>query len=194
MPFPAPSATIETIGTKETTGTPVKHDFYDLDNLISDLNTPKEQILPSRPQLAPGQNNLGGSPQTEYIDSPEVEPIPADIAALSGKAIAGTIDTVLSTGLSLYAQAPSAEKYEASDKQIEKLNQAWGAVAQKYNYKVEDSPWFNVVLLMVAVYFPIWKTAQADHRFAEMDTRIKENELKAKEIEARIKTIELHSS
>ena len=192
IPLPT-TETIGTTGTIETSGNraPVKHDFYDLDNLISDLNTPKEVIQRTPAHPAPGQTDFSGSQQNEYIDSPEVEPIPADIAALSGKAIAGTIDTVLSTGLSLYAQAPSAEKYEASDKQIEKLNQAWGAVAQKYNYKVEDSPWFNVILLMVAVYFPIWKEAQKDHRFAEMDNRMKENELKAKEMEARIKTMEL---
>jgi len=169
---------------------PVKHDLYNLDNLISDLNTPKEQIQQSRPQM-PGQSMLSGSERNEYIDSPAVEPIPAEIAALSGKCIAGTIDTVLSTGLSLYAQASSAEKYEASEKQIEKLNQAWGAVAQKYNYKVEDSPWFNVILLMGAVYFPIWKEAQKDHRFAEMETRIKDNEIKSKEMEARIKAMEV---
>jgi len=190
MPFP--TAAIETTEAPESSGTraPVKHDLYNLDTLISDLNTPKEQI--QRAQPAPGQS--AGSTETDYIDSPPVEPIPAEIAALSGKAIAGTIDTVLSTGLSLYAQASSAAKYEASEKQIEKLNQAWGAVAQRYNYKVEDSPWFNVILLMVAVYFPIWKEAQKDHRFAEMENRLKENELKAKEMEARIKTIESNTA
>ena len=170
---------------------PVKHDLYNLDNLISDLNTPKEQILPSPRVAAPGQTIFAGSPANEMIDSPSVEPIPAEIAALSGKAIAGTIDTVLSTGFSLYAQAPSADKYEASEKQIEKLNQAWGAVAQKYNYKVEDSPWFNVLLLNAAVYFPIYREAQKDHRFAEMNDRIRENEVKAKEMEARIKAMEV---
>ena len=168
---------------------PVKHDLYDLDNLISDLNTPKEQIQTSR-TVAPGQSAFGASPANELIDSPEVEPIPADVAALSGKAIAGTIDTVLSTGLSLYAKGGTAEKYEASDKQMEKLNQAWSAVAQRYNYKVEDSPWFNVILLMVAVYFPIWRMAADDKRFAEVNERIKETELKAKEMEARLSTIE----
>lgn len=186
--LPIPEKEID-VRAKDLSPRPIKTDLYNLDSLISDLNTPKEQIQTSR-QIVPGQNNQGGSARNEFIDSPEIEPIPAEIAALSGKAIAGTIDTVLSTGLSLYAQAPSAEKYEASEKQIEKLNQAWGAVAQKYNYKVEDSPWFNVILLMVAVYFPIWKEAQKDHRFAEMETRIKENEMKTKEMEARINKIE----
>jgi hypothetical protein len=182
-----PITTTETEGS--TDRQPVKHDLYDLDNLISDLNTPKEQIQQSRPQMA-GQSALPGSERNEYIDSPVVEPIPAEIAALSGKAIAGTIDTVLSTGLSLYAKGGTAEKYEASPKQIEKLNQAWGAVAQKYNYKVEDSPWFNVILLMVAVYFPIWRIAQDDKRFAEMNDRIKEMEVKQRETAARLDTIE----
>jgi len=169
---------------------PVKRDFYDLDNLILDLNTPKEQIQSSR-QVSPGQNNNGGSIQNDLIESPEIEPIPADIAALSGKAIAGTIDTVLSTGLSLYAKGQTAEKYEASPKQMDKLNQAWGAVSQKYNYQVADSPWLNLILLMVAVYFPICKMAAEDHRFAELNERVKETELRAKESEIRAKEMDI---
>jgi hypothetical protein len=167
---------------------PVKHDLYNLDSLISDLNTPKEQIQRTAPGSAHGQT-MPGSSSDEYLDSPTVEPIPAEIAALSGKMIAGTIDTGLSTVFSLYAQSP-VEKYEATDKQMDKLTQAWGAVAQKYNYRVEDSPWFNVLFLMVAVYFPIYKEAQKDHRFAEMANRIKETELKNQEIEARVKAME----
>jgi len=202
MPFPAPSPTIETTEILEPSGSraPVKHDLYNLDSLISDLNTPKEQIQTSRQVLTPGENPFGGSLQNEFIDSPSVEPIPAEIAALSGKAIAGTIDTVLSTGLSLYAKGQTAEKYEASPKQMDKLNQAWGAVAQKYNYQVADSPWLNLILLMVAVYFPIWRMAAEDHRFAEVNERIKEtelknkeNELKAKEMDARLRIVETKS-
>ena len=192
MPLPLPPETT-------TERLPVKHDLYDLDNLISDLNTPKELIQTSRP-IAPGQSAFAGSTEPEYIDSPSVEPIPAEIAALSGKAIAGTIDTVLSTGLSLYAKGQTAEKYEASPKQMDKLNQAWGAVAQKYNYQVADSPWLNLILLMVAVYFPIWRIAAEDHRFAEVNERIKEtelknkeNELKAKEMDARLRIVETKS-
>jgi len=184
--LPLPTNTETEIATERA---PVKHDLYNLDSLISDLNTPKEQIQTSR-STVPGQSAFAGSTEPEYIDSPSVEPIPAEIAALSGKAIAGTIDTVLSTGLSLYAKGQTAEKYEASPKQMDKLNQAWGAVAQKYNYKVEDSPWFNVILLMVAVYFPIWRMASEDKRFAEMNERIKETELKTREMEARLKTVE----
>lgn len=168
---------------------PVNRDFNNLDSLIEELNTPKEQIIPSRPNVPGDPNqNLGAGSHNDFFDTP-IEPIPAEIAALSGKTIAGTIDTVVSTGFSLYSGA-SPEKYEASDKQIEKLTLAWAAIAQKYNYKVEDSPWFNVILLNAAIYFPTWKEAQKDHRFAEIENRIKENELKAKEMEVRLKVME----
>ena len=102
---PAPEVTTER--------QPIKRDFYDLDNLIKDLNTPKEQIQQSRPaQIGqPGQApQFGTGIGDQLIDSPEIEPIPADVALLSGKAIAGTIDTVVATGLSLYAKAASPEK------------------------------------------------------------------------------------
>lgn len=168
----------------ETSREPIHCDLNDLDSLIRELNTPKEVInngahtSPGAGINSPGENQIEG-------ETP-LEPIPAEIAALSGKIIAGTIDTALSTGFSIYAKAPTAEKYEATDKQIEKLNQAWQAVSQKYNYKIEDSPWFNVILLTVAVYFPIWKEAQKDHRFAEMDERLVSLQQQVKENEARL--------
>ena len=187
--LPIPEKEID-VRAKDISPQPVKTDLYNLDSLISDLNTPKEQIQTSRP-IAPGQSAFNGSPESEYIDSPEVEKIPAEIAALSGKAIAGTIDTALSTGLSLYAKNNTPEKYEASDKQIEKLNQAWAAVAQRYNYKVEDSPWFNLIALNLGVYFPVWREAQKDHRFAVQDERMREMDFRVKETEAKLKAMEV---
>lgn len=168
---------------------PVKRDFNDLDSLINELNTPKESIQPSRP-AGSALNTVAGSTDNEIIDLEQPEPIPAEIAALSGKVIASTIDTALSTGLSLYAKGGTAEKYEASDKQMENLKLAWSAVAQKYNYRVEDSPWFNVILLNVAVYFPTFKEAQKDRRFAEVDEAMKEMNERLKLAEAKLKAAE----
>jgi len=168
----------------ETSREPIHRDLNDLDSLIRELNTPKEIINSGKPDTPGAGNNYPG--ETNDESGSDLEPIPAEIAALSGKVIAGTIDTALSTGFSIYAKAPNAEKFEATDKQIEKLNQAWQAVAQKYNYRIEDSPWFNVMLLTVAVYFPIWKEAQKDHRFAEMDERLVLLQQQVKENEARL--------
>lgn len=162
----------------QTERVPVKRDFNDLDSLINELGTPKENILPSSP-VGTALNPDGGS--DFYSDAPALEPIPAEVAAMSGKVIASTIDTALSTGFSLMAKSNTAEKYEATDKQMDKLRDAWTAVAQKYNYKVEDSPWFHVILLNVAVYFPQFKEAQKDRRFAELE---EQNRLRDARIEA----------
>jgi len=157
----------------------VNRNFTDLDGLIEELNQPKEEIK-STPQFTqdsgglPGGESVDGEPTVDYTEENYSEPITNDVAAMSGKMIASTIDTTLGTGFSLYAKNTDTEKYQAKEKQIEQLNDAWTAVAQKYDYRVEDSPWFNVILLTVAVYLPIWQEAKKDRRFAEMDEKIEE--------------------
>lgn len=168
----------------------IKRDFYDLDSLLSELNTPKEVINNTRPAASPGNTfSSSGGTSPELVEGEgegQSEKLAPEIAALSGRAIAGTIDTVLSTGFSLYAKATNAEKFEATDKQMQKLSEAWAAVSAKYNYRVEDSPWFHIIALNAAIYIPKFNEAQNDRRFAEMDERFKEMEQKIKENEARI--------
>ncbi len=165
----------------------------DWDSFISELNQPKEEIKSSPQFQQPADENMagdeysgGGLPGSDYSGGEQIEdefkePINSDMAAMSGKMIAGTIDTTLGTGFSLYAKSTETDKYQAKEKQIEQLNNAWTAVAQKYDYKIEDSPWFNVILLTIAVYLPIWQEAKKDRRFAEMDEKIEEMR---KEVEA----------
>lgn len=150
----------------------------DLDSLLSQLNEPKEQIFSSQ-NPPPTQQHPGMEPVAQnlnnYQGDPEpVETLSPEVAALSGKTIAGTIDTVFGTGCSLYAKNKEPEKYQATPRQFEQLQNAWAAVAIKYGYKVEDSPWLNVGLLTTAVYLPKWQEAKNDRRFAEMDDKIDE--------------------
>jgi hypothetical protein len=153
----------------ETGREAIKRDFYNLDELIGELNVPKEEI-----------NNIktGATAATSDILSDEpsstnnTETIAPEVAALSGKMIAGTIDTAFSTGCAIWAKTPKVEKYEATEKQMSKLEAAWAAVAKKYNYDVSDSPWFNLIALNAGVYYPLFKEAQKDHRFAEVNERL----------------------
>lgn len=188
LPTP-PTTTEETTGRKA-----VNRDFNNLDSLIEELNQPKEVIQNSQPK-PPGGGDPGGYaepyPGGDYDGEPtDLEPMPEEVANLSGKMIAGTIDTSLSTAMGLYAHNSETEKYAASDKQIDKLNDAWAAVAKKYNYKIEDSPWFNVIALTAGTYIPKFQDAKNDRRFAEMDTRLKEMQKLIQENEARLNTVE----
>lgn len=162
--------------------------FYDVDALLTELNAPKEQINNSQPgqQQQPGSQQPGESFNDEHI---ETDPISPEIAALTGRTIAGTIDTVLGTGCSLYAKNSQPEKYQATDKQLDQLNTAWAAVAAKYNYKIEDSPWFNVGLLSVAVYLPKVQDAKKDRRFAEIEEKIQFQQQQLNELEKKVKVM-----
>jgi hypothetical protein len=179
---------------KTTNREAVKRDFNDLDSLIQELNTPKEEIFKNQVN-----NSVAGTQQAPEAgisipgatgEPADTETISDDVAALSGKTIAGTIDTVFSTGCSLYAKQPDSTKYEANAKQQDQLNNAWAAVAKKYGYKVEDSPWFNVALLSTAVYLPKLQEAKKDRRFAEMDEKIEALQKQINEKEARLTVVE----
>ena len=162
-------------GSTTNTREPVKRDFYDMDSLLQELAVPKEQIQRNIPGSQPGSSTGTAEPAQPgarmYIDDPAGEPIEQEkmspeVAALSGKMIANTIDLSVGTGLSLYAKNSTPEKYQATEKQLTALQQAWAAVAAKYNYKVEDSPWFNALIQTGAVYIPHFQEAKNDRRFA----------------------------
>lgn len=170
-----------------------------LDSLLQELAVPKEEINNHRPgQQAPGNAatpNPGTAPEPgfygpEGYDAEPAETMPEEVAQLSGKTIANTIDQAAGTGFSLYAKSKEPEKYQATEKQLQNLENAWAAVAKKYNYRVEDSPWFNVIILTVAVYLPYFQAAKADRRFAEMDERLKEQQRQIQANEARLKQLE----
>lgn len=175
---------------------PVKRNFNDYDSLIAELNAPKEQIINTPP---PGSAPVPGAPPAERsIFSPGeslAEPITPEAAARSGARIAKTFDKVFSFGASLYAKSDNRKAYEAGQGEIEDLSDAWSDVAMKYSFKIEDSPWFNLILLMLAVYTPIVMKARTDHRFAVLSEQMEENRRRQEEenqaIRERIEKIEL---
>ncbi len=158
----------------ESNRTAVNRDFYNLDTLIGDLAVEKEEIRATPP---PHSQHSAVSPEESHsatLQENKAEVIAPEIAALSGKAIANSIDAVLSTGFSLYAKAKDPDKFEASEKQMQKLSEAWAAVAKHYNYSVDDSPWMHVIALNAGIYIPKFNEAKNDRRFAEMDEKFKE--------------------
>lgn len=171
---------------KESPREPIKRDFYDMDSLLAELSVPKEQIQRNTPGPGSTSSATGGaSPQpgqssgriytADQVGEPvEPEPMTPEVAAMSGKMIANTIDTAVGTGLSLYAKNTNPEKYQATDKQLSNLERAWAAVAAKYNYHVEDSPWFNALIQTGAVYIPHFQEAKNDRRFAQVNEQMEE--------------------
>lgn len=154
-------------------------DLNDLDSLLQELSVPKEQIQRNTPTPGGGSPEPGQPSGIMYIDGPEGEQtehekMSPEVAAMSGKMIANTIDTAVGTGLSLYAKGTNPEKYQASDKQLSNLERAWAAVAAKYNYHVEDSPWFNALIQTGAVYIPHFQEAKNDRRFAQVNEALEE--------------------
>jgi len=169
---------------------PIKRDFNDYDSLIAELNTPKEQITSSPSVVQGGQNPATGLSTLENgIDEPVIE-ISPEAAAMSGEMVANTVDTVLSLGIQIYAKSDQRELYEAKPKEIKNLSNAWAAVASKMNFSIQDSPWFNLILLMVAVYAPIFMRAKGDRRDAilreEMADMQRKQELRNLELKAEI--------
>lgn len=172
---------------------PIKRDFNNLDELLGELNQPKEQIQNTQAAQPTQPGNQINQPGSDLFTSSEKEPISAEVAALSGKTIANTIDTVFGTGMSLYAKNTTPEKYQASEKQMSVLEKSWAAVSQKYGYQLEDSPIFNAGLNTIAIYFPHFQEAKNDRRFALLDEKYELIKKRNDEMEARLKVVEKQS-
>lgn len=169
---------------------PIKRDFNDYDSLIAELNTPKEQITSSPNQVPAGQGPVPGLSVAENgIDQPIIE-ISAEAAAMTGGVIAGTVDTVLALGASIYAKADDQDPYKAKHDELQQLKIAWAAVAKKLNYSIEDSPYLNLLILNTAVYLPVMLRAKSDRESAilrqEMADMQRKQELRNLELKAEI--------
>lgn len=142
-----------------------------IDELLGELAIPREEIKRTAPGDMPGGNAPTGSDLS--FENEPADAMPDEVAQLSGKTIANTVDTTFGTGFSLYAKNTTPEKYQANEKQMANLENAWTAVAKNMNWRVEDSPWFNVIILTIAVYLPHFQEAKTDRRFAEHEERLK---------------------
>lgn len=161
-----------------------------LDNLIGELSTPKEQILktPSAAQgiPAPGQPFQGqpGNPEDQFAEPGE--PISPESARKSGERIAKMFDQGFSFGAMLYAKGESPQPYKADEQDLKDLSDVWADVAAKHSWKIEDSPWLNVLILVIAVYYPKFMKAGNDRRFSQVNQEIEEMKIRQAEDRARI--------
>lgn len=139
----------------------------DLDGLIGELNQPKEQIFgtqpgPSAEGTAPGPG-LMDTPGPGFDDYQEETPaITDEEAARTGERIATTINTVLGFGASIFAKSDDRKDYEADSVDVGQLSKCWADVAKKHSFKIENSPWINLIILMAVIYAPIFIRAKND--------------------------------
>lgn len=141
---------------------------FGLGDLKQELHRPKQSIKNSSPVNEP-QKMFSQSTVEELENENLTDPVNSEIAKMSGKAIAGTVDNVVGAGLTVYAKTSDPKKYQASPEQMEQLATAWEAVAVKTGYNLQENPWLNVGLLNVAVYAPKLQDAKADRLNARMD-------------------------
>lgn len=165
-----------------------------LDNLIGELSTPKEQILktpqPGRVIPLPGQEPapFQGNPEDQVTEPGE--PISPESARKSGERIAKMFDQGFSFGAMLYAKGESPQPYKADEQDLKDLSDVWADVAAKHSWKIEDSPWLNVLILVIAVYYPKFMKAGNDRRFAQVNHEIEEMKIRQAEDRARINEME----
>lgn len=143
----------------------------DIDSLINDLNQPKEVIL----STAPGEVTAGpgdGFGPGESLDGPASTITPEE-AARTGQRIAATLNTVLGFGASMFAKSEERKDYEADSVDVQQLSKCWSDVAMKHSFKIEDSPWLNLIILMAVIYAPIFIRAKNDRLEALLREELK---------------------
>jgi len=169
---------------------PDRMNVSDLDSLIGEMNTPKEVILNTP---APGSHDVTTGPGYEDL-APSfngLEPLPPTItpeeAARTGQRIAEMVNTGLGFGAQMYAKGDDRKDYEADKTDVQQLSRCWADVAMKYSFKVEDSPWVNLILMMAVIYFPIFMKAKADRAVAIFREEMAEAARRQEAVNAKIR-------
>ncbi len=170
-PAPATAAPEPKQGTFEAIVKP-----KDLDSLLSELNTPKQDFTPKEPEApTPGSDTPEAFAAGFFDDDEPTGPaIDPTIARRSGRYIAKTVDT----GIGFLAATISKtkgdlKKYQATPSELNDLEEAFADVAQEYNWNIP--PYMNIILIMMVIYLPKFKTAFSD-RIDNLNERVEKIE------------------
>jgi len=148
-------------------GQPQEGDFMNLDQLINQLNTDKQDYMPKPDAAQPFDNSIYDDPDYP-AGNDEIMELTAEelrrkhesalyVASVTAKAI----DNTLATGSCLIAKEATNQKYKATKNELEDLTDAWAQVLGEHNV---IPPWLNLALLNLAIYAPKVKSAFSDRR------------------------------
>ena len=187
-------------GTQKNTDSPSPeqrnqvNEAFGLDDMLSELNQPKQIIESSVSQPPPTEaepDQAINDGYTDYLSNNEPTAQLSDEAALnSGKIAAATVDNLAGSGMAAYARNNDPEKYQATPKQIDLLAENWAAVIKKRGSVIEQHPELVLAINNLAIYGSNFRVARIDKEMTEMKTeisdlqkeveRIKEEKMKAK--------------
>jgi hypothetical protein len=153
-------------------------DFSNLDDLITELNNPKEVINNAGPVMP------GATPPQMINDFPFYErpPITKEDATRTGKYTAKTIDTSFSIGFNLYAkEKEDTSKFKATDSEIADLSEACSDISEAYNFKMSPIP--NLIMVLIFIYGPKFYLAKEEKWKNETKQRLEAAEKKHDDLE-----------
>lgn len=136
-----------------------------LDELISELNTPRQEFEPApnaepRPEIPlPGDRSK--------IDPEAGEKISAETTAAAGKQIAGLVVNG-SQALCGFIGGEKGEKYKVTKSQENDLADSYAKVAAHYNMS-ETNPIIAAVILSLVILGPGFKDAFSDRRIKKLE-------------------------
>lgn len=163
----------------------------DLDDLLSELNTPKQNFepptLPNADPTGPNANPWTQPRATPMAlptweqDELKAPPLTREEAQRQGERWAKTADITISFLASFYAKEDDTRKYKASPGEVQDLAAAFADLSAEYSLKI--NPWLNVTFLLLAIYVPKLIQASNDRRINLMNSRIEELEEKLGKLE-----------
>jgi hypothetical protein len=144
--------------------TPEPRAALSLDELINELNTPRQEFkTPENSERAPVP--LPGD--RSKIDSEAAERVSAETASAAGVQIAGLV-TNGSQALCGFIGGEKSEKYKISAAQQRDLADSYGKVAAYYNMS-ETNPVLAAVILSLVILGPQFREAFSDRRIKKLE-------------------------
>lgn len=161
---------------------PVKRDYDNLDDLISEMANPKQQIGPM-PSEGPGPQAGSSDPGT--WEPPARQIVTGDDALRSGKRLAKTIDSGFSFLAGLYSKVEDPSKYKATEGDLNDLADPLAEISEKYNFNM--SPEARLIFLLLTIYGPRTIQAINDKRIPELQNTVQQLELRIQKAESKLK-------
>ncbi len=142
--------------------------------------------------IDPNQESHGGADtepdDTVWQPSDEQRESSPERYAKTGREIARFIDTGFNfTAQNLIAK-DSEKNYNASEKDLEDLGDAWSEIAEDKQWDMGPVP--RLILLYVVIYGPLTQRAFHDRRVKELERRADETDSKMKQQDDRIRELE----
>ncbi len=162
-----------------------------IDDLLKELNTPREEIAPPTPTAEPSEQAEAGPDivrQSIFDNEPETETIPKTPEEMkrAGVRTAKTVDSILAVlNGNIIAKEDDLSDYKATPQEIQDLGTEFAELQAKKGWEIP--PEITLVIILIQVYLPKTLKAFENRRLKKVEDNQDKLSREIQEIKSKMK-------